>query len=518
MSGSPISPSSPRSRVLDHARGLVPEPPPGNAIADLAAGLNPREVSERRGFELASVLGIRSFYDQLERVTRVCEGTACRFGGAQAVRERLEGMGPVETVRCLGHCYSAPAFRSGKKVYACPRHASVEGWLDEWGEGPSPMVDLHSIPRRSLADEPVLLRHILGGRAGAGLASHAEPPDGEAVLRQLEVSGLRGRSGAGAPIAASWRTARETPAEQRWVVANDDEGEPGSYLDRLLLEEDPHAVLAGMRACARAIGASRGIVYVRAEYPRAMRAMRTAIVEAQRRGALGFRFDVEVISGAGSFVCGESGALLRSIEGLRGEPAPEPPTPAERGLYGQPTVVENLETFALVPWAVRHGRAPQTKAVCLAGAVQRPGVVEVPLGMSVREVLERGGDGAPEGRAWGMALIGGPTGRVLPASRFDTPLSHETLPGMGHGGIVVLDDTVGPRALAEHVFAFARAESCGACTPCRVGTARLAQVRERGALERLLHTLERGSLCGFGQAVPRPVRDLLEYFGDEVLP
>jgi formate dehydrogenase iron-sulfur subunit len=180
-------------------------------------------------------------------------------------------------------------------------------------------------------------------------------------------------------------------------------------------------------------------------------------------------------------------------------------------------VVQNVETLAVVPWVVRNGRGARTKAVSLAGALVRPGAVEVTLGTPLREVLERGAGGAPPGRRWKMALVGGPMGRVLPAKDFDVPLSYEALPGMGHAGVVVLDDTVTPRALAEHLFAFARSESCGSCTPCRVGTERLAGLRERGALERLLETLEVGSLCGFGQGVPRPIRDLLAHYGDEVL-
>ncbi len=301
------------------------------------------------------------------------------------------------------------------------------------------------------------------------------------------------------------------------MVANGDEGDPGSFGDRLLLEEDPHAVLAGMVACARAIGARRGVVYSRAEYPRARAVMREAVAAARRAGRLGEAFDAEVVSGAGSYICGEETALLRSIEGLRGEPRPKPPFPSESGLHGRPTVVQNVETLAAVPWIVRTGRGAGTKVVSLSGALRWRGVVEVALGTPLRRILQEAGEGPPPGRRWKMALVGGPMGRVLPESEFDTPLSYQTLPGMGHAGVVVLDDTVTPRALAEHLFRFARAESCGTCTPCRVGTAQLHRLRERGALERLLDTLEAGSLCGFGQGVPRPIRDLLEHFGDEVL-
>ncbi|HMD73285.1 MAG TPA: NADH-ubiquinone oxidoreductase-F iron-sulfur binding region domain-containing protein, partial [Steroidobacteraceae bacterium] len=283
------------------------------------------------------------------------------------------------------------------------------------------------------------------------------------------------------------------------------------------LEEDPHAVLAGMLACARAIGARRGIVYIRSEYPQAQRLMRGAIGEARDANLLGDGFDVEVVSGAGSYTCGEETALLSSIEGLRGEPRPRPPYPAQSGLWGKPTVVQNVETLAIVPWIARTRQGSGTKALSLSGAVARPTIVEVRLGTSLIRVLEEAGLGPPSGRSWKMALVGGPMGRVVPASRFDVPLSFDSLPGMGHAGVVVLDDTVSPRALAEHLFAFAAAESCGSCTPCRVGTSLLGGVHERAVLERLLSTLEMGSLCGFGAGVPRPIRDLLEHFGEKVL-
>jgi NADH:ubiquinone oxidoreductase subunit F (NADH-binding) len=378
------------------------------------------------------------------------------------------------------------------------------------------MVDLLPVPRAHLTSEPIVLRHLVPDGTRDSWEDY-ELPDAVAILRALEASPLEEHGGSGLPVAPKWHAARAQAGGRRWVVANGDEGDPGSYVDRLLLEEDPHAVLAGMLACARAIGATHGIVYVRGEYPRALRTVRAAILEARRRGALGTGFEVEAIAGAGSYVCGEDNALLRSIEGLRGEPSPRPPQPAERGLFGEPTVVHNVETFAAAAWVARHARPSGTRAVCVGGAVRRPGVVEVVLGTSLREVLVQGAGGPAAGRTWGMALVGGPTGRVLPAAEFDTALSNEALPGMGHAGVVVLDDTVTPRALAEHLMTFARKESCGACAPCRIGSAKLAGARERTALERLLTTMEMGSLCAFGSAVPRPLRDLLRHFGAEVL-
>jgi NADH:ubiquinone oxidoreductase subunit F (NADH-binding) len=215
-------------------------------------------------------------------------------------------------------------------------------------------------------------------------------------------------------------------------------------------------------------------------------------------------------------VCGEETALLSSILGMRGEPRPKPPFPSESGLHGLPTVVQNVETLAIIPWIARGGVRTGTKALSLSGAVREPGVYEIAVGTPLSRVLEAAG-GAPEGRRWSMALVGGPMGRVLPPAAFDTPLSFDDLPGMGHGGIVMLDQSVSPRMLAEHLFEFARAESCGFCTPCRAGTARLHAMRDRGSLERLLETIGSGSMCGFGQGVPRPIRDLLDHFGDAVV-
>lgn len=428
------------------------------------------------------VHGVRSFYDLLRPSggPLVCAGTGCLFeGGALDPGER--------GAQCLGRCYEAPS-RSDRP----PTH----------------------IPRRSLVAEPIVLRHLLGP---TDPTLDYDLPSGDQILGAVIASGLRGRGGAAFPTGLKWRSARDTPAEDRVVVCNGDEGDPGSYVDRLLLEESPHAVIAGMVACARTIGARRGIVFVRGEYPLAADRVEAAVTEAEGLGLLG-PLTIRVLRGAGSYVAGEETALLRAIEGLRAEASPKPPYPSERGLYGLPTVVQNVETLSVVPWVARHDRKGDTKAICLAGAVAEPGVVEIPLGMPLREVLERGGGGPAPGRRWKMALVGGPMGRVVPAGGFDVPLSFDGLPGMGHGGVVVLDDGVTARALALHLFRFAADESCGNCAPCRIGTGQLASRTDRVSLERLLDTLEMGSLCGFGQGVPRPIRDLLEHFPLEVLP
>ena len=316
-------PSHPgRPRLLERARRLAPDAPPGSALADLAAALPRPAIAARRGLPPSAVIGIETFYDQLRREPQVCDGTACHFAGSRKLADALTE--PTGTVRCLGHCYAAPAFRSGDKVFALPGEESLESWVEAWGESGEPAEDVRPIPCRSLAERPVVLRHLAAGAGPPGLADY-ELPDGPAILAAVEAAHLRGRGGALFPTASKWKTARDTPADHRWVVANGDEGDPGSFVDRLLLEQDPHAILAGMLACARAIDARRGIVYIRAEYPRARRVMGEAIAAARSAGRLGPEFDVEVASGAGSYVCGEETALLHSIlacEASRGSSRP----------------------------------------------------------------------------------------------------------------------------------------------------------------------------------------------------
>ncbi|MEW5848731.1 MAG: NADH-ubiquinone oxidoreductase-F iron-sulfur binding region domain-containing protein [Myxococcota bacterium] len=472
-------------RILEWSRRRSGGPVQRHVLQELREGKTAEQVEQEHGLPRAWVDGLTSFYDLLhgER-ERACTGTSCSFPDGCKSNRKSE----LEGVHCLGQCYAPPATTL---------------------RAPPP------IPRRSMLQPPVVLRNILGGEDARG---EYVLPDGETILGAVEASGLRGRGGAAFPTAAKWKAARDTPAPDRYVVANGDEGDPGSFVDRLLLEEAPHAVLAGMKACARAIGARKGIVFIRGEYPDAHRTMRKAIDEARDLGLLGQEFDVELFCCAGSYVAGEETALLRAIEGLRSEPAVKPPYPAQCGLQGLPTVVQNVETLAVIPWVVRHRRRGDAKALSVAGAVGKPGVVEIRLGTTLRTVLEEACDGPRHGARWKMALVGGPLGRVVPVSGFDVPLSYDGLPGMGHGGIVVLDDTVTARELAEHLFTFARRESCGNCTPCRVGTSRLHTITDRPALERLMTTLEAGSLCGFGQGVPRPIRDLLQHFPGEMFP
>ena len=494
--------------LLEWSRRHADGAHPGNAVDDLACGMDTDTVRRRRGLPAAALDGVRSYYELIEGGVYVCDGTSCHFAGGPALAEELRPRGDVRVVRCLGFCYDPPGIRVGDAVVGAARRVPQEA--------PDLLLTAGSPPphRRALDGPAVVLRNVVEG-ASPDPAREYDLPDGDTILRRVEASGLCGRGGAAYPTGAKWRTAKETPAEARWVVVNGDEGDPGSFVDRVLLEEDPHAILAGVMACARAIDARHAVVFVRGEYPRAHATMVEAVAEARGSGWLDPDLDVRVAMGAGSYVCGEESALLRSIEGLRGEPSPRPPYPAQAGLYGLPTVVQNVETMAQIPWLVREGHAARTKVVSIAGAVRRPGLVEVPLGTSLRRVLEAGAEGPVEGRRWKMAMVGGPMGRVLREARFDAPLDYDALPGLGHAGVVVLDDTVSVRALAQHLFDFAAAESCGTCTPCRVGTTLLARAPDPAALERILDTLEIGSLCGFGQGVPRPLRDLLADFREE---
>lgn len=427
--------------------------------------------------------GVESFYALGHELDVVCDGTACHFAGGPGIDPQLP------RVRCVGHCYEAPSRLTGPSVAT--------------GNG-------HPALLKNLASTPVVLRHLLTDSRGE--ADHDDLPSGDDILAVIEGVGLRGRGGAAYPTAAKWKVAKAQPSAEKWVVANGDEGDPGSWIDRLLLERSPHAVLAGMRACGRAIGANRGVVYIRGEYPRARAAVEAALAEE--------RFDdmrIHVVGGHGSYVVGEETALLNAIEGQRGEPRPKPPYPAVSGLFGKPTVVQNVETLSIIPHIVRANSGASHKAICVAGAVREPACVEVTLGTPLRRVLNEACGGPREGSRWTMALVGGPLGRVIPAAAFDVELAYDALPGLGHGGVVVFDASVSPGALFRHLAEFARSESCGSCTPCRVGSARIADMRDTPSLDRLLTTMEMGSLCGFGQGVPRPIRDLVELCGERVL-
>lgn len=372
--------------------------------------------------------------------------------------------------------------------------------------------------------------------------------DPDRVIAEIEAAGLRGRGGAGFPTGRKWRTARGAPGEEKFIICNGDEGDPGAFMDRNLIEGDPFALLEGMTIAAYAIGARRGIVYVRDEYPLAVARIENAVARAHERGYLGpsiagsgVELEIEIARGAGAFVCGEETALIASLEGRRGWPTIRPPYPVEVGLHGMPTVINNVETLANVPWIVAHGaeafhaygigESRGTKVFSLAGDVRHTGMVEVPMGVSLREIVEEIGGGSPRGRPIKAVQIGGPAGGCLPASMLtDTRVDYESLAPtgaiMGSGGLVVMDDSNCMVDVARYFLAFCAAESCGKCTFCRIGTQRMLEIMNRlcagkgkrndlDMLDTLAGQVRQGSLCGLGKSAPNPVSTTLRYFRDE---
>ncbi|HMA52841.1 MAG TPA: NuoF family protein, partial [Acidobacteriota bacterium] len=359
----------------------------------------------------------------------------------------------------------------------------------------------------------------------------------ETIIAEISASGLRGRGGAGFPTGRKWDTARRAAGDTRYVVCNGDEGDPGAFMDRSVLEADPHAVIEGMIIGARAIGAAKGFLYIRNEYPLAVARMGKALEQARANGLLGrdilgtgFDFDLEVVRGAGAFVSGEETALLASIEGGRAYPRQRPPYPAERGLWGKPTVINNVETWANVPPIIRRGAAwfaalgtatsKGTKIFSLVGKIANTGLVEVPMGISLREIVYSIGGGIPGGREFKAVQIGGPSGGCIPKSMLDLPVDYESLKTagsmMGSGGMIVMDEDTCMVDIALYFERFAEEESCGKCSPCRAGTGAMARILARitagegtgedlARLEALAATVRQGSLCGLGQAAPNPI-------------
>lgn len=371
----------------------------------------------------------------------------------------------------------------------------------------------------------------------------------EQVIDTILASGLRGRGGAGFPTGQKWKLARTLvpDADQKYVCCNADEGDPGAFMDRSVLEGDPHVVLEAMAIAGYAIGANQGYIYVRAEYPIAIERLRIAIGQAREYGLLGkdifgtgFDFDIDLRFGAGAFVCGEETALMTSIEGNRGEPRPRPPFPAVKGLFAKPTVLNNVETYANVPRIILNGpewfasmgteKSKGTKVFALGGKIKNTGLVEVPMGTTLREVVEDIGGGIPNGKKFKAAQTGGPSGGCIPAEHFDVPIDYDNLIAigsmMGSGGLIVMDEDNCMVDIAKFFLEFTVDESCGKCTPCRIGTKRMyemldsitkgkATLEDLDKLEELCYYIKANSLCGLGQTAPNPVLSTLRYFRDE---
>lgn len=367
------------------------------------------------------------------------------------------------------------------------------------------------------------------------------------VIQIILDSGLRGRGGGGFPTGLKWKLAKANDADQKYVCCNADEGDPGAFMDRSVLEGDPHVVLEAMAIAGYAIGASQGYIYVRAEYPIAVDRLEIAIQQAREYGLLGknifgteFSFDIDLRLGAGAFVCGEETALMTSIEGHRGEPRPRPPFPAQKGLFQKPTILNNVETYANIPQIILNGpewfasmgteKSKGTKVFALGGKIKNTGLVEIPMGTTLREVIEDIGGGIPNGKKFKAAQTGGPSGGCIPEEHFDIPIDYDNLirigSMMGSGGLIVMDEDNCMVDIAKFFLEFTVDESCGKCTPCRVGTKRLLEILDkitkgRGTLEdldkmeELCHYIKDNSLCGLGQTAPNPVLSTLRYFRDE---
>lgn len=371
----------------------------------------------------------------------------------------------------------------------------------------------------------------------------------EEVIQLLKDSGLRGRGGAGFPTGVKWSFAAAQPGPEKYVCCNADEGDPGAFMDRSVLEGDPHVVIEAMAIAGYAIGASQGFIYVRAEYPIAVKRLQIAIQQAREMGLLGkdilgtgFNFDLDIRLGAGAFVCGEETALMTSIEGHRGEPRPRPPFPAVKGLFGKPSVLNNVETYANIPQIILRGpewfasmgteKSKGTKVFALGGKIKNTGLVEIPMGTTLREVIEEIGGGIPNGKKFKAAQTGGPSGGCIPAEHFDIPIDYDNLISigsmMGSGGLIVMDEDNCMVDIAKFFLGFTVDESCGKCTPCRIGTRRMYEILEKitrgqgtledlDKLEELANYIKANSLCGLGQTAPNPVLSTLRYFRDEYI-
>ncbi len=509
-----------------------------------------RQAADDLHLPVAAARGVLSSFDEVgvdPDAVRVCVGTSCLLSGGSAVSRELGAKHKCHPVYCLGYCDRAPAVMTpqGKVVLGTALH-QVAG-LAGGGEHSHPAPpSIRCTARHAVVTERIGKPRPDDDRVppydGLAAALRMQP---EVVLRAVIDSGVKGRGGAAYPTGRKWQLAAAAQGQPKFVVANGDEGDPGSFIDRELMERDPHAVLEGMAVCAHAIGASRGIVFIRAEYPEAAARMTRAIERAVAAGTLGDSalgngrgFRVEVVRGMGSYVCGEETALLAAIEGRRGEVSPRPPFPVEKGLFGLPTVVDNVETLVNVAWIARHGAGAYsamgtadskgTKALCFNRGFERPGIVEVEFGVPLREAvfdLAGGGAGGAELEA---VLLGGPMGSIVTPDQWDVPVCFTAMSkrgiNLGHGGLVAIHKPADWGAILRHLLTFMKDESCGKCVPCRLGSARAHEMAQTGLssenlerFNRIMALMKEASLCAFGRETPGPVRAILDRFGDQVL-
>ncbi|MGA3089604.1 MAG: NuoF family protein [Terriglobales bacterium] len=507
----------------------------------------------------------------------VCVAAGCLSCQSQSVKDALDkdiaqrGWGEhcqAKGVGCMGLCSEGPLVSTGvpavndravtERMYKNVVAADVGEILDSL-EGPpvSRLVCPTDIPffqrqkkivlENSGAIDPERIEDYIAADGYRALIQALTEMSPREVIAQVVTSGLRGRGGAGYPTGLKWSTVAKSFGAQKFVICNADEGDPGAFMDRSVLESDPHRVLEGMLIAAYAVGSTTGYVYVRAEYPLAIKRLRNAIRQAERAGLLGteicstrFSFKIDVRLGAGAFVCGEETALIASVEGKRGTPRPRPPYPAMEGLQGQPTLINNVETFANIPPIIRKGgewyagigteKSKGTKVFALAGRVQNTGLVEVPMGISLREMVYEIGGGIPDGKKFKAVQTGGPSGGCLPTEVLDQPVDYESLARlgsiMGSGGMIVMDESACMVDVAKFFMDFCMTESCGKCVPCRVGTYQMHRIltaitnmtatpQDLAMLEEFCDLLKNTSLCGLGQSAPNPVVSTLRSFAGE---
>ena len=515
----------------------------------------------------------------------ICGGTGCTSSGSKALKDALEkelaAKGLTEEVKivitgCFGLCALGPVmivYPDGT-FYSMVKPEDIPEIVDEHllkgrpvarleyhEAGQTEAVSSLSETKFYSKQKRVALRNCgvinpenideyiaRDGYAALGKALTEMTP--EDVIKEVLDSGLRGRGGGGFPTGRKWDLARKhVQGGQKYVACNADEGDPGAFMDRSILEGDPHALIEAMAIAGYAIGATEGYVYVRAEYPIAVQRLQIAIDQAREYGLLGkdifgtgFDFDMFIRLGAGAFVCGEETALMTSIEGNRGEPRPRPPFPAEKGLFGRPTVLNNVETYANIPQIILTGaewfgsmgteKSKGTKVFALGGKITNTGLVEIPMGTTLREVIEEIGGGIPNGKKFKAAQTGGPSGGCIPAHLIDTPIDYDNLIAlgsmMGSGGLIVMDEDNCMVDIARFFLDFTVDESCGKCTPCRIGTKRMLEILDKiiagkgeladiDRLEELAQYIKAGSLCGLGQTAPNPVLSTLQYFRDEYI-
>ncbi len=498
----------------------------------------------------------------------VCMDLACASQGADKLREALVAAATasgkkvlIRRTGCMGPCSSGPLVRvdPDETLYHHVKNSNADAIVASLGGAPVPELQCDLNEHFDLQTRVVLENaghidpekiddYISRDGYKALLTALAEmTPNG--VVHRITESGLRGRGGGGYPTGLKWGTVAKAGGDLKYVVCNGDEGDPGAFMDRSVMEGDPHRVIEGMALAAYAVGASKGFIYVRAEYPVAVARLTTALRDARRRGLLGsnisgttFSFDIEIRLGAGAFVCGEETALIASIEGRRGTPKPRPPYPAVSGLWGKPTLINNVETYANIAPIVRNGgkwfadmgseRSKGTKVFALTGKITNTGLVEVPMGIKLRQIIEVIGGGVPGGHTFKAVQTGGPSGGCIPAEMLDLGVSYDALLAagsiMGSGGMIVMDDTSCMVNVARFFIEFCMTESCGKCIPCRAGTAQmhtlLTRICEGSAtmddlelLEELCATVKEASLCGLGQTAPNPVLSTLKYFRSEYI-